>query len=242
MKKMVISLMILSASLLAVGCTGAASAGGSVAAPPRTLTVNGSHQVFVAPDIAYVTVGVHTESEEVSTAVDDNNAAVEGVMAALREMGVADEDMQTTNFSIYKNEKWDFEGRPTGSVYSVDNSVYLIVRDLASLSDVLDAAITAGANNIWGVQFDKADKTAALADGRREATQKAMAQAQELADIAGVALGEIYSISHFSGGYASPISYGGYGGGGGFADTASVPISPGQLVIQVDVNLVYTIE
>lgn len=238
MKKIMFSLLVLVTVLSLVGCAGTAST-----SPPRTLTVNGTHQVFVAPDIAYVTIGVHTESEEVATAVDDNNAAVEKVMAALREMGVEDKDMQTTNFSIYKNEKWDFEGRSTGFVFSVDNNVYLIVRNLASLSDVLDAAITAGANNIWGVQFDKADKTAALADGRKEATQKAMVQAQELAENAGVELGEIYSINHYSGGYAAPISYGGYGGGGGgFAESAAVPISAGQLVIQVDVNIVYTIK
>jgi uncharacterized protein YggE len=238
MKKIMLSLLALVAVVSAVGCAGTAST-----SPPRTLTVNGTHQVFVAPDIAYVTIGVHTESEEVATAVDDNNAAVEKVMAALREMGVEDKDMQTTNFSIYKNEKWDFEGRSTGFVFSVDNNVYLIVRNLASLSDVLDAAITAGANNIWGVQFDKSDKTAALADGRKEATEKAMVQAQELAENAGVELGEIYSISHYSGGYAAPISYGGYGGGGGgFAESAAVPISAGQLVIQVDVNIVYTIK
>jgi hypothetical protein len=236
----VMGALLAAASLALSACGGltGATGGASSAETPRTLTVTGSAQVALTPDIAYIQVGVHTEGETVGEAVNTNNTQVEAVKNALRNMGVEDKDLQTSNFSIYQTDKWSPDGTTYGRVYSVDNTVYVTVRNLANMSALLQAAVEAGANNIYGIQFDVADKQAALEQGRGLAVSDAQRQAEQLAGAASVSLGEIRSITHYSGAYASPFyGYGGYGGGG----SEGPSISAGQLMLQVEVTVVYDI-
>jgi len=72
----------------------------------RTLGVNGQGQVIAAPDIAYISIGVHSEDANAAAAVAANNAQAQKVMDALKGMGVEDKDLQTTNFSIYPQDQY----------------------------------------------------------------------------------------------------------------------------------------
>ncbi|MEK6752505.1 MAG: SIMPL domain-containing protein [Chloroflexota bacterium] len=207
----------------------------------RTLNVNGVGQVYLTPDIAYINIGVNTQSasasESVTTNKDKSNALIEAIKAA----GVDAKDIHTTNFSIWSNPTYDANGLVSGTTYVVDNTVNITVRDLDSLGDLLDSAISAGANSIYSIQFDVADKTAATKEARAKAVEDAKTQAQELADTAGLALVEIQTINFYE---SSPIAYfeGKGGGGGGAMEAAAVPIQPGQLAISVTVNVTYTIK
>lgn len=132
------------------------------------------------------------------------------------------------------------EGKPSGEItYVVENTVYVTVRNLENIGKLLDAAVSAGANQIYGIQFDVADKSAALSEARKGAVANAQAVAQELAEAAGVTLGEIQTINIVSGG--SPIPVFDNRGGMLAAEAASVPVSAGQMVLTVDVSLVYAI-
>lgn len=210
--------------------------------PTRTMNVTGAGQVFLTPDIAYIYIGVHTEGASVSEVVAENTSGTQKVTDALLELGIAKEDIRTTNFNIWPQQKYDQMGQPTGiSTYVVDNTVYVTVRDLAKMGELLDSAIQAGANTINSIQFDVADKTEALKQARSEAVKNAMTQAQELAEAAGVKLGEIQSISFYDS-YPIPMmdAYG--KGGGGAALEAAVPVQPGQLTLTVNVNLSYELK
>jgi uncharacterized protein YggE len=204
------------------------------------LNVNGVGQAYLTPDIAYIYVGVHTEGDTASEAVDANTTQTASVIEALKEAGIADKDIRTTNFSIWPSQQYSPDGTVTGTVYMVDNSVYVVVRDLEGLGDLLDSAITAGANSINSIQFDVADKAEALKEARAKAVEDAKRQATELAEAAGISLGELQSINFYD---ASPYPvFEGKGGGGGVAAEAAVPIQPGQLTISVTVSLTYAIE
>ena len=208
----------------------------------RTLNVNGLGQVYLTPDIAYIYIGVHTEGVTASEAVEANKGQTTAVIDSLKEAGVAEKDIRTTNFSIWPSQQYGPDGTVTGSIYMVDNSVYVTVRDLDGLGDLLDSAITAGANSVNSIQFDVADKAEAVKEARANAVDDAKLQAQELADAAGITLGEIQSINFFDN---SPYPYAeGKGGGGGMAydAVAAVPIQPGQLTIAVTVSLTYSIK
>ena len=209
---------------------------------PRTLSINGHGEVSLTPDIAYIYVGVHSEHEDAGTAVAENNDQAQAVMDALRKAGIADKDISTTNFSLWYSQNYDAQGKPTDAKYVVDNTVFITVRNLDKLGDILGTAIDAGANSVNGVSFDVADKETALADARKLAVEDGRAQAEELAGLAEVKLGDIQSINMY-GGFPSPI-YGGKGGGGGYAVDASlsVPITPGQFVVSVDVSMVFEIQ
>jgi uncharacterized protein len=237
-------LLVVLAALFLVGCTPAGPAAAPAAgygAAATGLSVNGRGQVTLAPDVAYVTIGVHTTGSDVSEAVNANAAQVAEVMEALAAAGVAQEDMQTSNFSVYASEGYDpSTGLSTGvSTYTVDNTVNVTARDLPNLGGLLDAAVSAGANNIWGVTFDVENKDAALAEARDAALAEAQTNATELAAAAGVTLGDVVSISYTDTGYYAPPYYG-MGGGGGGAD-AGTSIVPGQITVSAEVYLTYAI-
>jgi len=210
--------------------------------PQRTINVSGSGQAYLVPDIAYIYLGVHTELSSASEAVTANNEQTQKMIQALRDFGIDAKDIRTTNFSIWPNERYDPQtGTPTGEkTYVVDNTVYVTVRDLDKLGDLLDTVVAAGANTVNSIQFDVADKDEALKDARAEAVKDAEAKAQELADAAGVKLGEIQSIGFFDS-QPYPI-FEGKGGGGADVAQAAVPIQPGQLTFTVTVSMTYDIK
>jgi len=210
--------------------------------PQRTINVSGSGQAYLVPDIAYIYLGVHTELPSASEAVTGNNAQTEKMIKALRDFGIDAKDIRTTNFSIWPNERYDPQtGTPTGEkTYVVDNTVYVTVRDLDKLGDLLDTVVAAGANTVNSIQFDVADKDEALKDARADAVKDAKAKAQELADAAGVKLGEIQSIGFYDS-QPYPV-FEGKGGGGGDMAASTVPIQPGQLTFTVTVSMTYDIK
>lgn len=204
---------------------------------PRTLSINGHGEVTLTPDIAYIYVGVHTEHEDAATAVADNNDQAQAVINALKTAGIKPEDISTTNFSLWTSQNYDMAGQPTDSKFVVDNTVNITVRDLAQLGDLLGTAIEAGANSVNGISFDVSDKEAALSEARGLAVADARTQAEELAGLAEVELGDIQSLSMYGG---TPTPY--YGGGARASveqAVSSVPISPGQFVVSVDVSIVF---
>ena len=209
---------------------------------PRTLSVNGNGTVYLTPDIAYIYIGVHTDDPTIASAVNNNNTQTQALVDALKNAGIAGEDIQTSNFSVYSSPQYDkVTGASTGvTSYSVDNTVYVTVRDLGKLGTLLNTAVSAGANNINSITFDVADKTAAMAQARTKAMANASSLASELAQTAKVTLGEIQTVTYSDN---SPTPYGyGMGGGGAAAPNASVPIQPGLTQITVMVSVTYTIK
>jgi len=241
-----ISLLLV--TVLLTGCAGVAAAQTSTPSdsqgqpPLRTVSVMGSGKAILTPDIAYVNIGVHTENKNAAEAVAANTSQAQKVIDAIKGLGIDSKDIQTTNFSIYPQQQYDPNGKPTGEItYIVDNSVYVTVRDLDKVGDLLDAAVQAGANSIGGIQFDVADKTQALSDARQAAVNDARAKAEELASAAGVSLGSVQTIAESTGGYPVPM-YDMRAAAPAAMEGAAVPVSPGQMTITVDVNIVYLIE
>jgi uncharacterized protein YggE len=245
----VMSLLVLS-SLLTACATGASAQATTPTAQTgeprqvyRTLSVSGSGKVSMAPDIAYINIGVHSEGSSAAETVKQNNEQTAKVIAALKAFGVAEKDIHTINFSIYPQQQYDFEGKPTGEIkYMVDNTVNVTARDLDKLGDLLDAAVQAGANSISGIQFDVEDKSAAYSQARKAAIANARAIAEELAQAAGVSLGAVQTISVYG---SSPVAVE-YQvklmEAPMLADASSVPVSPGEMVIIVEASVVYEIQ
>lgn len=241
-KKSILFVALASLLLAACGTATPVTVTGGSSVPTTGVTVTGHGEVHMAPDIAYVTIGVHTTGNNVSDVVAANADQVASVMASLTELGVAQEDMQTSNFNVYASDSYDpATGLPSGTMtYTVDNQVNVTARDLANLGALLDRAISSGANSIWGVSFDVSDKDASQGQARDEAVQDAIAEAQALATAAGVSLGDVISISYAPTGYYYGPYYG-MGGGGGAAESATTSIVPGQITVSADVTITYAI-
>ena len=210
--------------------------------PLRTLNVTGMGTVYLTPDIATVTIGVHSENKDVTTAVNANNASVQKVKEALVNAGIDEKDIQTQNFNVYQNQKYDTSGQPIDSVYAVDNSLSVTVRDISKIGKLLGTVVTSGANSINGITFDVSDKTKAMSDARKLALTDAQNQANEMATALNVTLGDVQTaVVNFT---ASPTPFA-YGMGGGPVEKAAasnVPISVGQLVVTTTIQLTYEIK
>lgn len=207
---------------------------------PRTITVVGDGTVNIQPDVARANIGVEVINASVEEAATENSRITKQVQAALAEMGIAQEDIQTSNYSVFA-ERYSPDGSPSAEVqYRVTNTVNVLIRDLNRVGEVLDTSITAGANNIYGVEFLLDDPTEARSAARQEAVANAQATAEELAALSGVQLGRLISISEViastGGMYNNQFSQFATGLGGGGIDS---PIQPGQLRLTMQLQVVY---
>jgi len=246
-KKSVIAVLFVLVLGLALAACGAAP-GGQAAAPSQQTTVStngitvvGQGTAFGQPDQATVVVGVDTFAPSVGEATSQNQATLDRVMAALAEAGIADEDIQTTNYSLYAEQIYGEKGPEGIAGYRVSNQVNVKIRDLAIISDVLSAVTEAGANAIYGVNFSVADPAALEAEARANAMEDAAKRAASLAELGNVTLGEVRVISEVVGQPVMPL---GLGGGMAVAESAiaNPGIAPGQLSYQVQVQVTYSIQ
>jgi len=203
----------------------------------RQISVNGTGKVYLVPDIAYVYIGVRTQADDVASALAENNRQAQAIAATLQEQGVLAEDIQTTAFNVFPQQEYTPEGQPGQITYIVENTVFVKVRDLQNLGTLLDVTVRAGANTINGISFDIENRSQAEAEARQLAVEDAKAKALELAGLAGVQLGELMSISVYGSGMPVPFD-----ARGGLMALESAPIAAGQLVVQMDANLVYGIK
>ena len=209
------------------------------AAEPTGIAVVAEGKASAKPDLAMITLGVETRDAEAQKAAEQNNAQMADVMAALRAMGIADEDVQTADYSIRAEIDWsDGEQRVLG--YIVNNSVVVKMRDMDKVGDVLDAATEAGANNIYGIQFTFDDPSALREQARAAAMAEARKKADALAQLAGVGLGRPRYISEsFTENpplYAERALALAPSEGGG-----TTPVSAGELEVIVQVQVTYDI-
>lgn len=218
------------------------SAQAAAGTPSRTITVVGQGKVRIQPDVARANFGVEVARPSVRDALDENQTVMDEVLAALEAQGIAENDIQTTGFSIYAERFGPTGPLPEDQVnYRVSNNVTVVIRDLDNVGNVIDAAVEAGANNIYGIEFRIDDPSALESEARRSAVEDAEARAEELAELTGVSVGEVVSISEViaSGGYlasnfAQQIGLGGGGGG-------VTPISPGELELIMQLQVTYAI-
>ena len=203
----------------------------------RQLVVSGHGEVYATPDLAYVTIGVHTESEDVTQALDKNNAQAQVVVQALKQQGIADKDIQTSQFSVSPVQRSAPDGSTQPTVYVVDDTVDVTVRDIGKLGPILGEVSKVGSNEISGLRFGSSQQAQLLSRARDAAIQDAKTQATEMAKTSGVQLGAIQSLS--AAGVQPVLLYDSRTVPS--AQAATPPIASGQLLVTADVSLVYEI-
>lgn len=247
-KSLITVLFVLLMGLALAACNGATPA--QTAAPGQQvgevvntggITVVGQGTAYGQPDQATVVVGVDSFAPTVAEATAQNQTTLDNVMAALAAAGIADEDVQTTNYSLYAEQIYGDKGPEGIAGYRVSNQVNVKIRDISLVGDVLGAVTEAGANAIYGVNFSVADPAALEAEARAKAMEDAAKRAASLAELGNVTLGQVKVISEVVGQPVMPLGMG--GGGVAMEQAASVPgISPGQLSYQVQVQVTYNIQ
>ncbi len=207
-----------------------------------TISIQGMGKVTAIPDIATFTVGIQTEKYTVAAAQKENTDKMNEIIKALKEMGVEEEDIKTSQYNIYPQYNWN-EGQRTLRGYQVTQSVTIKVRDLDKVGDIFARAGELGANNVGGLQFTIDDPEEYKQEARLKALENAKEKAEALADAADVKLGKVVGFSESSGGTPYP-SYRSYdlGLGAGMAEEAVAPdIEAGSTEIIIYVNVNYQV-
>jgi uncharacterized protein YggE len=209
-----------------------------------TVTVNGTGSVTVAPDQASISIGVNVVQANLSEAQAAATSQMTAVIDALKAAGIDEKDIQTSNYSVNIIQNYDNNGFPADITgFQVNNQVNVTVKELDKLGEILDRAVAAGANSIYGINFIVSDSTAAASQARTAAIADAKAKAEEIAAATGTTLGRLVSVNETYSPSPLPVDF--YGGGMGMAEDAarsSVPVQAGGSAVQVSVIVVYELE
>ena len=175
------------------------------------------------PDVARVYLGVTFTKPTVKEARNAAAAAMTDVIAAIKGLGIADADIQTTGLSLSARYAENSSTKIVG--YIISEQIQVTVRDLDKAGDVVDAATAKGATDVNGISFELADPAKAQNDARAAAVTAARDSAQAMASAAHVTLGAVVSISDASA--PTPIYYGAASGAAPMADVKT-PVQPGH--------------
>jgi uncharacterized protein YggE len=230
--------ILLALSLIALAAP-ARAADDPNAEPPRVLTITGTGAASAPPDIAYVETGVVTQADTAADALAANTKAMDGMFKGLEDMGVAKQDMQTSQFSVNPvyNQPKDSDQAPQIRAYQVTNRVTVTIRKLDTLGATLDKLVGLGSNRLDNVNFAIEHPEPLLDKARAAAVANALHKAKLYADAAGVTLGPILSIAE-GGGIVQPprplmrMT----------AAEAAVPVASGEQKLTSNVTVVFALK
>jgi len=238
---------------LAVQTVGGLRFIGAGIAPTTTITVNGTGDTYAVPDIGEFTYSVVSDKSTVAAAQQDATQKSNDIAAYLKEAGIAEKDIKTTNYSIAPQYQWQQAscaigvmcppGKQVLTGYEVRQSNDIKVRDTAKAGDLLTGVGTRGATEVSGLSFTVENPDAVQADARGKAIADAKTKAEVLARSLGVTLVRVVSFSENAGGYPQPIMYGMEKSmvvGAGAAPSTPT-ISVGQNKITSNVSVTYEI-
>lgn len=169
--------------------------------PPPSINVEGEGSVSLAPDTALLSLTVMREAETARAALDANSRAMAKVLAAMREAGIAERDLQTGDLSIQPTyvpqlpRSDEAPQAPRIAGYTVRNNLNVRVRDIDKAGAILDTSVKMGVNEGGQITLINDDPSEAIDRARAEATKDALARAETLAQAAGVRTGQLLQIS-----------------------------------------------
>lgn len=213
------------------------------AANTRKIVVQGEGEAVGKPDMAEINIGVVTEAENASEAVQRNNESMTALMDSLEQLQIADKDIQTRRFDVSPQYRQDppNQQRQQGQIkiigYQVTNEVHVRVRDLDSIGKVLDRIVAAGANHINGISFSIENPRPLTDEARRDAVRNARHTAEVLIEQQDVKLGKILEIRDSSGPRPYPERQMNM-----MAARSDVPIAAGEQIITANVQITFALE
>jgi uncharacterized protein YggE len=205
------------------------SAGGTLPG----ITVVGSGSAKAVPDVSDWSFGVQSDAETASAALREASQATNRIVAALRNAGIAKDELRTEQVSLYPQMSSD--GRVVTG-YTASSSVQATVRDVGKAGSVVDAAVGAGANQVSGPALRVSDSRAQYRKAFEAALDDARSRAEAIAAKAGLKLGAPVAIVESGGGGAPVPMYDRTAASG-----AEVQIEPGTQEISATLTVTYAI-
>lgn len=227
---------VLTTAAAAVAVVPAHAADVQIAAQGPVVELAVTETVKAKPDLAQVSAGVTTEAPTAVEAMAANARAMDAVVARIRSLGIAADDIQTTGITL--GAQYDYEqarGRPVFRAYQASNRVSVTLRDVKRIGPVLDALVAAGATDIGGPSFSLDDDSGPRAQARKAAFDRARAQAIEYARWAGYSGVRLLNVSEVAN-VGRPIPYE-RAMVAQAADAKATPVEPGLVDTSVTVSV-----
>jgi uncharacterized protein len=199
-------------------------------AAEKLVTVTGEATVAVAPDAAMIRIGVSSQDKTAREASDANAKQMTAVLAAIKSNNIAERDIQTSRLSLQQYDP-NKSGTARLTGFQATNQVTVRIRDIGNLAAVLDSAISAGANEMSGIEFIVSEQSKLLDRARDDAIADARRKAERYAKAAGSRLGHVVAISE-EGSAPPPRPM-------QALRASAVPISPGEQTLRAAVTVSY---
>ncbi len=229
MKRIALAAGILLAAAALAGVLRPEGAGAEdPAAATDTVTVTGTGVVTAVPDRAEISAGVETRAPTAKAALSANGAAMQKVIAALRANGGKDVTTQTVSLST----AFDQNGQPNGFAASNVASAETTLNGAGAL---IDAAVAAGANTIYGPSLSRSDADELYRQALAKAVDDAKERASVLAKAAGRSLGGVTAIVESG---SAPIPFAAKAS----AAQDSTPVVSGPQETEASVSVTYELQ
>lgn len=206
----------------------------------KTITVQGSSSVTVAPTIAYVSIGVTTFNKNAATAQSENAAKMDRVYKTLASLGIKKEKIKTVNYNI--SPRYDYKNNvATLTGYNVINSIRVTVMDLKKVSDVLDMTVKEGVNQSNSISFGVTDeeRDKLYLQALSQAVVNAKEKANTIATAAGITISKPANIIEGSSAHFVQPNYRAMDMAKMASEAAPTPISEGEMTIGANVTVIY---
>lgn len=217
----------------------AASDGAACSGSAAKLTVQGTGVASGTPNLLTVSVGIDVTDPSAQASLADDDSKASAVTAALKQGGILDKDVQTTNLQV--EPRYGSHGAITG--YEVTNTLTAKLRDFSSAGSVIDALASAAGNavRVNSLTFSMEDPRGIEDQARTDAVRQAVSHARSMAQAAGERLGPVCSLSDNSPlGYLSPDQT--FNAASGAATSTQLPVEPGTQQASAQVTIVYSLE
>lgn len=232
---------VLAAALLAFSVAGTNLA---AAAEPNTIAVSGMAEQEVAPDMAYIDVGINVRAADAETARTQEAQIASQIRRALLGLAITDNDLQNTSYYLYQEYKVDRSGVRTADKYVLDSSIKVTVKDLDKLSQVIDNVVEAGATNISNITYALSTQNIIQRQLLATAVENARDKAAVVANAGSRTLGNMLSadINSFDGG--TIVAYGANklrSTTNLAEDGVATKLSPGKIKLNARVQVVFSL-
>lgn len=232
---------VLAAALLVFSVAGTNLA---AAAEPNTIAVSGMAEQEVAPDMAYIDVGINVRADDAETARNQEAQIASQIRRALLGLAITDNDLQNTSYYLYQEYKVDRNGVRTADKYVLDSSIKVTVKDLDKLSQVIDNVVEAGATNISNITYALSTQNIIQRQLLATAVENARDKAAVVANAGSRTLGNMLSadINSFDGG--TIVAYGANklrSTTNLAEDGVATKLSPGKIKLNARVQVVFSL-
>jgi uncharacterized protein YggE len=210
--------------------------------PQSGISVAGDGEAVAAPDVAYVSLGVQSDGQTAKQAMDANSTAMAATIDAIKKVGIPEANIRTTGISLTPQTSQPRPGDqapPAVVGYRATNSVVVTVDNVARVGDVLDAAISAGANTAGGVRFAIKDENALRQRALQAAGQSARSKADAIAASLGLHVTGVLAVAEESSGTPVGAETRAFTAQSAAAAPA-LPVQPGELTLRVRIRVTFT--